>query len=632
VSGFEGGRGRPVALLRGAALGGALAGGLEAAHAWRSGALAPGFGAVTGLLVLHALLWGALTAASIAPMIPLLRRARAGGRLGFLLGLGLVVALDVAERSLKAPAPFVAPPPLHSPPLFALVCLGGLALILGLYRLSLLARLGWMALPLGLVGAALAVHRPARALPEAGPLGAARTPVVLVTLDTTRDDHVGAERGTVRTPTVDALAAAGARFEQAFSQIPVTAPSHTTILSGRGPWLHGVLLNGHPIPEDHPLLAEILRGQGYRTAAFVSGYVLDGGLGFARGFEVYDDDFGRLPGWSRTLAGRVQDGLTRHLHPDQELERRASVTVDHALSWLTAQDLASSDQPFFLWVHLYDPHGPYHPPSPWDRAYYQGDPRDPSKRTMALAQNVAPYLLPSLRGITDVEWPKAQYSGEISYADQELGRLVAWLDAHHPEALIAVAGDHGESLGEHGVWFNHGDDLYEAATRVPLVLRMAGRIPAGLHPADPVELVDLAPTLAGLLGVPVSGMEGISLQPWLSGQPVDRPPHPFARSLTYDRAANRRARETGTLDAPRWRLVALRAPQGRYVLSEESGQGSWFDLSSDPGELHAGPPPEALAADLALVARSLLAPVGSEGPGLDDATRERLRALGYIDE
>ncbi len=630
----------PGAIL-GAGLGAAATGAIDAAMTARADSL-PGTAAQVGLLLtLEALALGIAAALLVAPLLALLRRAPWGARLGGpalgpLLGVGLTLGLDWTERALRDPPPFTEPTLLQAhPALLALTLLGVLLGVLALARFSRVPRLGRLALPLGLGLAALSLFRPARALPPLGTAAPGAPSLVLITMDTTRDDHVGRANPHSRTPTLDALARDGARFELAISQIPVTGPSHTTMLSGQGPWSHGVLLNGHPIPEDRALITEVLRAQGYRTGAFVSAYVLEGDFGFARGFEAYDDDFGRVQGWAETLPGRLVDALGRHLNPDLVVERSAGQTVDHALGWLRREQAARADAPFFLWVHVFDPHGPYAPPSPWDRAYYTGDPRDPARDTMRGVQGVAPYLLPSLQGITDLDWPLAQYAGEVSYADEQLGRLLGWLDENRPDALVVVAGDHGESLGEHGVWFNHGDDLFEPSTRVPLVLRMKGKIPAGLSLSSPVELTDLGPTALALLGVDApQGMEGRSLAPWLSATPPEEPPHLFARSFSYDRPANVAARSRGEIERPQYRMVALRTAEGRYLLREAPGEGeSWYDLIAAPDESARAPVPEALAGALRASAEALMA--GQDRPAadaLDAATEERLRALGYVDE
>ena len=433
----------------------------------------------------------------------------------------------------------------------------------------------------------------------AGPARASGPNILLVTLDTTRADRgdpTGAHQ--VSMPTLDRIAREGARFDRAYAQIPVTGPSHATILTGRGPWEHGNLLNGLALPTAFPLLSEVLRSDGYATAAFVSGFVLEGDLGFARGFEVYDDDFDGTGVWRHTSPGALFAMATRRFRPDDVLERRGDRTVDAALAWLEQP----RDRPFFLWVHLFDPHGPYTPPPPWDEHYYEGDPRDPGHHSMEQVTGVAPYLRSSIDGITDAAWVQAQYEGEISFADQQAGRIVDAL--RREDTLVVVTADHGESLGEHGVWFNHGDDVYGESTRVPLAIRWPDRIAAGTIVPRPVELTDVAQTILDLVGVSSR----------LGGSSLFASERSYARSICFDRAANRRAREAGAIDRPTYRMVALAGVDGTFVHREAPGSTDEWSGSGEP------PLAEATA---------LLGPVASTDR--DRSMLERLRALGYTE-
>ncbi|RME28455.1 MAG: hypothetical protein D6798_02375, partial [Deltaproteobacteria bacterium] len=461
--------------------------------------------------------------------------------------------------------------------------------------------------------------------------------VLLVTLDTARADYFGAYgRTDVRTPHFDRLAAEGVRLDHAFSQIPVTGPSHTTMLTGEPPWEHGNLLNGLPIDPDKELLSTRLRSRGWRTAAFVSAYVLDGTLGFSRGFEVYDDDFGWLQGFDETVPGRVLAMLGRFTHPDEVLERRGGRTVDAALRWMDAE--LQGDAPFFVWVHLFDAHGPYAPPPPWDTAYYQGDPRDPAHTSMQGAQHIAAYLKPSLEGITDADYVLAQYAGEISYADEQLGRLLDWLDrsGHADDTLVIAVADHGESLaGEHGVWFNHGDDLYEPATWIPWAMRFPGGAHRGEVLTTPAELTDLAPTIYEVLGIdPPATVTGRSLMPAIDRGDSHRP---FSRGMCFDRPVNQQLRREGVITRPTYRLVALRTPDHRFVDHEHESLGNehWAITVDGPFHTETRAPisiPEENA--LETITAELLASgdVGrSQAQQSADAIR-KLQALGYMEE
>jgi arylsulfatase A-like enzyme/Tfp pilus assembly protein PilF len=301
-------------------------------------------------------------------------------------------------------------------------------------------------------------------VPSAGRDGEAapRPSVLLLTLDTTRADRLepyGARD--VETPTLACLAASGVIFEHAVATTPVTAPSHASLLTGLYPPRHGVRDNStHYLADEVPTLTERLDDAGYRTAAFVSTVILDRRYGLAQGFELYDDEI-------RSGTGRPEARLTS--------ERPADATSDRALAWL---DGLAEDEPFFLWVHFYDPHIPYAPPLPWAERY-AGRP----------------------------------YDGEIAFMDAQIARLLQHPRAAPDTTIVAAVGDHGESLGEHGER-THGLLVYDATLRVPFILRLPGG-PAGLRIRSPVSQVDLTPTLLEALSlVPDDGpadLDGRSL-------------------------------------------------------------------------------------------------------------------------
>ena len=272
-----------------------------------------------------------------------------------------------------------------------------------------------------------------------------RVNLLLVTIDTLRADRVNASL----TPNIEALSARGVSFTRARTVAPLTLPAHVSLMTGLLPPNHGVRLNGvHRLGAGIPTLAQTLKTAGYRTGAFVGAYVLNRRFGLAQGFDTYDDEIAR---------GESSVGLL-------EAERRGGVVAERAIGWL--QSLRNDGEPFMMWVHLYDPHAPYDPP--------------PDMLARAMGQ---------------------PYDGEVAYADAQLGRLVEAVRAAGvlDRTLIVVAGDHGESLGEHGE-STHGLLLYESALRIPLVLAGAGVAPA--RRADPTSLVDVLPTVVGVLGLP----------------------------------------------------------------------------------------------------------------------------------
>jgi choline-sulfatase len=318
--------------------------------------------------------------------------------------------------------------------------------------------------------------------PRAAP--AERQNVLLVTIDTLRADRLGSYGyAAASTPTLDALAARGVRFETAVSHVPLTGPSHASILTGLTPIGHGFRDNGgFALPAGLKTAADVFRQAGYRTAAFVSGFPLDRRFGFDRGFDVYDDHLPR--------------GNDRRRTP--YVERFADATTDAALRWLSAPAKAGSS--WFAWVHYYDPHAPYEPPG------------DLAERFRA-----------------------APYDGEIAFVDRQLARLWRTVEEKGDAAgtFILVTADHGESLGEHGEG-THGIFLYDATLRVPWI--MAGpAVPHGRVASTVARGIDVLPTLVDYAGLAaLTGVEGRSLRPAAEGKTLEDAPA-YAESLYPER-------------------------------------------------------------------------------------------------
>ncbi|MFH1418066.1 MAG: sulfatase-like hydrolase/transferase, partial [Planctomycetota bacterium] len=305
--------------------------------------------------------------------------------------------------------------------------------------------------------------------------------VLLITLDTTRADHLGCyDYSSALTPGTDTLAKRGVVFEQAFSSIPLTLPSHTTMMTGLHPPEHGLRHNGDCILDlDRQTLAEILKERGYETGAFIASFTLDSRNGLDRGFDAYDDDM------SRAYSSEDVQG------PVLCIYRAGDLVADSALTWLGKR---KKDRPFFCWVHLFDAHHPAHDHE-------------------ALADTRFANHAPS-------------YDSEIAFADMQVVRLTDFLKESGLSAstLIVVAGDHGEALGEHDEP-SHGHKLYEGTLHVPLIFSLPGRIPKGERVEETVALVDLFATIQDLLGF--EGFEersGRSLAPALLGQPIESRP------------------------------------------------------------------------------------------------------------
>ncbi|MBV8478206.1 MAG: sulfatase-like hydrolase/transferase [Acidobacteria bacterium] len=355
--------------------------------------------------------------------------------------------------------------------------------------------------------------------------------IVLITLDTTRADRMGflgSSRGL--TPNLDTLARQAVVFSWAYSHVPLTTASHSTILTGTYPQFNHVVDFGIPLNGNLPYLPDILRHQGYRTAAFVGSLILDPlagtAPGFDRGFEVYDAGFHLR-----------RHGMDRY----QSVERRAGVVVDHALGWLNQNHTA----PFFVWVHLYDAHDPYDPPAPFKQRY-----------------------------------ASQPYDGEIAYADAAVGKLLSALRRHalYDGALIAVMADHGESLGAHGE-NTHGVFLYDETLHVPLVLKLPRQKAAGRRVEARVGLVDVAPTILREVGVSIPHqMQGEPLQALFTAA--------ASKLATRDTFAERPAYAETDYPHRAFGWSGLRALRTGKYLYIQAPQPELYNRVSDPGETH----------------------------------------------
>src|SRR5258708_453392 len=279
--------------------------------------------------------------------------------------------------------------------------------------------------------------------------------IVFITVDTTRADRMGFLGNTHGlTPNLDAVARQGVVFERAYSQAPLTPVSHAAIFTGTYPQFHTVIDFGHPLPALLPYLPEILQKSGYHTAAFIGSLILDPHAsmapGFDRGFSFFDAGF------------HVKHDRNESRY--DSVERRGGDVVAHSIAWLNKK----RQSPFFIWVHLYDPHAPYDPPAPYNKRF-----ADP-------------------------------YEGEIAYADASLGKLFTYLRQRglYENTLIVMMSDHGESLGAHGESM-HGIFLYDETIRVPLLFKLPGEVLARRRVSTRVRLVDVPPTLLTMLTLPL---------------------------------------------------------------------------------------------------------------------------------
>lgn len=404
--------------------------------------------------------------------------------------------------------------------------------------------------------------------------------VFLVTIDTLRADHVhcyGYE--SIQTPALDGLARDGIRFSEAFTPSPITNTSHTSILTGLLPSSHGVTDFAIPLAATHLTLAELLKKNGYKTAAFIGAVILDSKTlapGLDRGFDFYDN----FPehGQTKSRWGR--------------LERRGMDVVQHAEAWITAHPAGSH----FVWVHLYDPHDPYEPPPPYSQTYKD-----------------------------------RLYDGEVAYADSALAHFVSYLkkSGRYDNAMIVVVGDHGEGLGEHHE-NTHGIFLYDSTTHVPLIVKLpvklAGRGNPGKAVDAQVRTIDILPTVTELLRIsPPERLDGAALQPYFAG--------------TGGGTGNNDRTAIGETDYPlRFGWAPLRSVRAEGFKFIEAPRPELYDLHADPGELAnqyqaANASAQKFRAFLAEMKTKAPQPASADANSAASAvtavTNDQLKALGY---
>src|SRR3954468_3340749 len=327
--------------------------------------------------------------------------------------------------------------------------------------------------------------------------------ILIISIDTLRADRVGAYGyATARTPSLDALARAGVRFDRAFATAPITLTSHASLLTGRYPPGHGARHNGVQVNPNVPTIADRLAHDGFATAAFVAAFPLDRRFGLNKGFQTYGD---RLP---RTPDGRLAN------------ERPGRAVADEAIAWIGSH----RQDRFFVWVHFFEPHAPY------------GDPSDPAEAARPVS---------------------ARYDDEVAEADRQIARVLDALGDARASTLVIAAADHGEAFGEHGE-VSHSVFAYDTTLRVPLIVGAPGRGHAGTVVRDAVSLVDVAPTAAALAGGGAFESDGIDLSPALAGGSL---PSRALYAETFAPLLDFAWSPLRTLRSGRWKYIAAPRPE-----------------------------------------------------------------------
>jgi arylsulfatase A-like enzyme len=417
--------------------------------------------------------------------------------------------------------------------------------------------------------------------------------LLLISLDTTRADHLGCYGGTeARTPRLDQLAGEGVRFAQAMATAPTTLASHTSIMTGRYPRQHGVVRNGFDVHPDNRMLAEVLAERGFHTAGFAGSFALDRLFGFDQGFEH----------WDQTFSVEFDPE-----HADQN-QRPADQVTDAVLEHVANFD---GSERLFLFAHYFDVHAPYAPPEPYASSYMRRlqtstlgqlgeqvvkhQERLTGERRPVYLQGLSKELVTradgtSLDGDEDLS---ALYAGELAFVDREVGRLLDGLAERGilEECVVVLTADHGETFWEHGDFWHHGAWVYETNVHVPLLVRLPDGRGAGGVVQRPVSSIDLFPTVLELLEVPLpEPAPGLSLVSAMDGEePPVRAIFSEATQPTQgleDRFRWGNQLKTKAIRKGRWKLI-----QAPYLQYEEL-----YDLAADPAErtnLLLQPTPEA---------------------------------------
>lgn len=436
------------------------------------------------------------------------------------------------------------------------------------------------------------------------------TGLILITVDTLRADYLSSYGHTrVLTPTFDRLASGGVLFRRAMAQSTTTTPSHASLLTSLYLQDHNVYSNFEKLGSAPKTMAEILAKRGFATFAIANMKHLNpeiGGLG--QGFDTF-----------------VKSGFFR----------RAGPSVEIFLRWLDRHRDENPEQPFFAWIHLADVHTPYRPPEPYNHFYYDGDQSDPNKKSLArvwplLPSHMSdhPFFKKWLEGITDLDWVTAQYQGAVTYVDDQIGHLLDALE--HRDILrqtaVVFTADHGESLGEHDLYFVHAG-LYETTARVPLITYFPGSKRQGIEVREVVELVDVLPTVLDYFNIsPPHRIRGESLWPLIRGEM-----QPSKIAMIEHAGDNQ---------------VALRSERYKYIRHLRDlhvlpaypfvdGREELYDLKADPAERFniANKEPQLIARfrNLLLERRSKRLAIETGEAELSEETVDVLRALGYVE-
>lgn len=421
--------------------------------------------------------------------------------------------------------------------------------------------------------------------------------VLILTIDTLRVDHVSAfsSNSPSQTPSLDALAADGVSYINAYSPISVTGPAFVSLMTGLPISKHNVTMNvfrgGTSLSENFDTLAEAFQQNEYRTGGFVSGFTLRPSLGLSQGFNVYDAPSG---GGNR---------------------RWGDLTAKKAIQWLS-----KTDEPAFLWYHTYDAHGP------WDRWGTSCDKKAHTENELATLERIPKYQ--RLETCIDEQEYQRRYAKAVEFADQNVGRVIASLkkQGRYDNALIIVTADHGESFTERELWFDHGTTPHEEQLHVPLIIKYPHNNNAGTIDGRLVSLLDVAPTVLSIADIPeLSNATGTNL----SSHSDEIRPYLFGESSHCKKNPLLSCSPMG----PKGKIFALRSPEMTIV--QNGSTIEQFNRTQDPLEIKPLPLYSPLGTELQLFSEQRLEQVKDlvwPPPNRRSAEFEQLRKLGYVNE
>jgi arylsulfatase A-like enzyme len=440
--------------------------------------------------------------------------------------------------------------------------------------------------------------------------------IVLISVDTLRRDHLGCygyERDT--SPHIDRLAEEGVLFENMISSTSWTLPAHAAMFTGLADSVHGALDTDRKLADDRVTLAERLRAAGYATAGFFSGPTLYPAFGLGQGFDTYVDCTS-YPDLSAASAEAPGIEIGGPLQVASMADVTSPRIYEAVQSWLRQ----NAKRPFFLFIHMWDPHFDFIPPPPYDRKF------DPDYDGPVTGRNfIFDDSINAQMPERDLEHIIALYDGEIGWTDEHIGRILADLDALglRDTTIVMLLSDHGTEFFEHNSK-GHRQTLFDEVIRVPLIVRYPGRIEAGLRVAAQARMIDVVPTLLALVGMPPADVMGQSLIPVLSGDELPEDTLAVSELFSLGRA-----------------LRSFRRLDRKLIRHELRRATLIYNLRSDPGEQRPLQDADNLLVQAALrdagrgdkwlaEYRAAL-PISPAAPALPEKVRRRLESLGYLE-